>query len=416
MNFFSKTLEKKIKNAPLLPGCYIYKDEAGKILYIGKAIQLRDRVKNYFLLNNDLSVRIEKMVAQIRDVEFVAVDSEAEALVLETNLIHKYHPKYNVDKKDDKNYQWLKFLKNEDFPQPLLVRANLKDNAYYFGPYPNSLPLKRTLKYLRKVFPYRTCNRKITQIKNKLNEQEFIIHSSDPKPCLYYFLGLCPAPCAGKIFKKEYSYNINHVKEYFTNKKENLIYKLKQEMVLLAKEKKFEEAAIMRDKINDFIYIAQRIEIENNINEKEFSVKRNLSKINGLNQLIEVISDNSLNLEPNFKMECYDISNIQGKLAVGSMVVFVDGVPARQLYRKFRIKLKDSPDDFAMMQEVFTRRFSEKNLTGKDKSFSILPNLIIVDGGKGQLSSAYEILHLLNIDIPIISLAKKYEDSSQKKS
>jgi excinuclease ABC subunit C len=431
MKFFSKTLEKIIKDAPMLPGCYLFKDGAGKILYIGKAIQLHDRVKSYFAPRNDLSVRIMKMVEKIRNVEFITVDSEVEALVLETNLIHKYHPKYNVDKKDDKNYQWLKFLKNEDFPRPLLVRAKISDNARYFGPYPSGLPLKRTLKYLRKVFPFRTCNRKIEQLKSarkfgrlqapfyseetgresvQESRQVVPVKSSDPKPCLFYFLGLCPAPCAGKISKKEYSKNISHIKEYFTGKKENLIYKLKEEMAILSKDRKYEEAALMRDKINDFIYIAQKIEVENNLTEEQFVIRRNLSKLGALKDLLTATVGESFTLVPDFKIECYDISNIQGKLAVGSMVVFINGVPAKKMYRKFRIKLKDQPDDYAMLQEVFTRRFSQKNLTGKDASFSILPDLIIVDGGKGQLSSSFKILQNLKILVPIIGLAKKYDD------
>jgi excinuclease ABC subunit C len=349
------------------------------------------------------------MVEKIKDVEFVTVDSEAEALVLETNLIHKYKPKYNSDKKDDKNYQWLKFNKFEDFKRPLLVREKKDDNTKYFGPYPQSLPLTRTLKYLRKVFPYRTCNRKIVEVISRVNKKNEI-KSSDPKPCLYYHLGLCPAPCAGMISKKEYSKNIKHLQQYFSQRKDFVIYKLREEMALLSKDKKFEAAAILRDKVSDLLYISQRIEIENNIDEQKFILKRNLSKINALSELIDIIEDATLIFKENFKIECYDISNIQGKLAVGSMVVFVNGFPAKQLYRKFRIRLKETPDDYAMMQEVFGRRFSKKNLSSKDKSFNSLPDLIIVDGGKGQLSSTYEILKNMELSTPIIGLAKKNED------
>lgn len=409
MKFFSTDLAKKIRSAPLLPGCYIYKDKDGKILYIGKAIEIRSRVKSYFVKNADLLPRIRLMVQKIRDVEFITVDNEAEALVLETNLIHKYRPKYNSDKKDDKNYQWLKFLKSEDFKRPLLVREKKDDKAEYFGPFPESLPLKRTLKYLRKVFPYRTCNRTIKQIKID-SKGEPVIKSSDPKPCLYYDLGLCQAPCAGKISKKKYGNNIKYLKEYFTQKKSYVIYKLKEEMAEVAKEQKYEEAAMLRDKINDLIYISQRIEVENNVDEEKFRQNRNLTKVKALSDLLEIIGDKNIEFKENLKIECYDISNIQGKLAVGSMVVFVNGVPARNLYRKFRIKIKDSPDDFAMMQEVFTRRFSEKNRTSKDLSFKDLPDLVIVDGGKGQLSSAYKILRNLKVTLPIIGLAKRNED------
>jgi excinuclease ABC subunit C len=401
-------LKSKINSAPLLPGCYIYKDREGQILYIGKANELRSRVKSYFLKNADLLPRIKLMVEKIWDVDFVTVDSEVEALVLETNLIHKYRPKYNSDKKDDKNYQWLKFSKFEDFKYPLLAREKKTDNAKYFGPYPQSLPLTRTLKYLRKVFPYRTCNRKIEEIHSKNNST--VVKSSDPKPCLYYHLGLCPAPCAGKISKKEYSKNIKHLQEYFAQRKEYVIYKLREEMALFSKDKNFEAAAIIRDKVSDLLYISQRIEVENNIDEQKFILNRNLSKINALSELIDIVGDEGLEFKENFKIECYDISNIQGKLAVGSMVVFINGVPAKQLYRKFKIKTKDTPDDFAMMQEVFGRRFSQKNLKSKDQSFNSLPDLIIVDGGKGQLSSAYKILRGLELTTSIIGLAKRNED------
>jgi len=408
VEFQTKELKTKIYSAPLLPGCYIYKDKYGNVLYIGKANDLRSRVKSYFLKNADLLPRIRLMVKRIFDVEFLTVDSEAEALVLETNLIHKYRPKYNAEKKDDKNYQWLKFIKNEDFKRPLLVREKKDDDALYFGPYPQSLPLKRTLKYLRKVFPYRTCNRKIEEVKTKDNK--LVIKSSDSKPCLYYHLGLCPAPCAGYISKTAYSKSIKNLQAYFLKRKEYVISKLREEMLVSAKNKNFEEAALLRDKVNDLLYISQRIEIENNIDEKKFVLKRNLSKIAALSQLIDVIGDTTLEFKEDFKIECYDISNIQGKLAVGSMVVFVNGVPSKQNYRKFKIKLKDTPDDFAMLQEVFERRFSSKNLSSRDKSFNLLPDLIIVDGGKGQLSSAYKILRNLQIDITIIGLAKRNED------
>jgi excinuclease ABC subunit C len=242
------------------------------------------------------------------------------------------------------------------------------------------------------------------------NGNNFEIITSSSKPCLYFHLGLCPAPCAGKISKKEYSNNIKHLQQYFSQRKDFVIYKLREEMALLAKDKKYEEAAILRDKVSDLLYISQRIEIENNIDEQKFILKRNLSKINALSELIDIIEDANLVFKENFKIECYDISNIQGKLAVGSMVVFINGVPAKQLYRKFRIRLKETPDDYAMLQEVFDRRFSKKNISSKDKSFNSLPDLIIVDGGKGQLSSAYVALKKLELIIPIIGLAKKNED------
>ncbi len=427
MKFFNPELEAKIKAAPELPGCYIYRSQEGVVIYVGKALVLRERVKQYFDGNHILGMRISNMVNLIRDVEFVIADSETEALILETNLIKKYRPKYNVLKKDDKNYQWLMFPKREDFTKPILTRDTNNKTAEYFGPFNNSLPLKRTLKLLRHIFPYRTCTRKIVQLKNQSPAigAQVAVSSSDPKPCLYYFLGLCPAPCAGFISKEDYGKNIKAIKRFFDNDKVSMIKEMRQEMYELAQKKEFEQAAAMRDRINDLVAISHKIDVAQDTDEHKFRRLKDANKALALSELLDIIEVENLELKRDFKMECYDISNISGTNAVGSMVVFVDGLPAKRLYRKFKIRGKNTPDDFAMLKQVFTRRFGrfaetaqteliespkKANPAKPDASFDTPPDLIIVDGGKGQLSSVFKVLLELRVKIPVIGLAKRFED------
>lgn len=403
MEFSNQELKKQILEAPELPGCYIYRDNKSKVLYIGKALVLRNRVKQYFDGSAEVSQRIANMIEKIHSVEYVIADSETEALILETNLIKKYRPKYNVLKKDDKNYQWLLIDLREDFPKPELVREKKlrHRSAIYYGPYNESMPLKRTLRLLRKIFAYRTCNRKIKQTAKG-------VVSSDSKPCLYYFLGLCNAPCAGFVDKKEYAKNIKALRHFFSNQKDKVIKDLRVDMYDAATKQNFELAAQLRDRMNDLINISQKIDVDYDTDEKRFRMIKQANKAEALSDLLDIIGNENLKLHTDFKIECYDISNIQGKQAVGSMVVFVNGLPAKRLYRKFRIKKLDTPNDFAMMQEVFERRFKKKD--SKDKSFSVLPDLLIVDGGKGQLSSVIKILTALDINVPVAGLAKRDED------
>ncbi|MEI7578787.1 MAG: excinuclease ABC subunit UvrC [bacterium] len=403
MNFSNNELKQKISNAPWQPGCYLYKNSSGKILYVGKAKNLKKRVTSYFSYPERLENKIQQMVIKIADVEFITTDSELEAFLLETNLIKKYKPKYNSQKKDDKSYVWLMINKFEDFPQIKIVREKKNPQAEYLGPYAYTLPLKRILKELRKLFPYRTCNRDIQQLST--NNKQIKFKSSNTKPCLYYYLHLCTAPCAGLINKKSYKFSIKQLKAYFLNQKTKLINDLQAEMHHLSNIKNFEAAALLRDKIEDLKILGEKIKIDLDTDEKKYLQKKSDFYLSSLNALLTKIG---LNYHEKFRIECYDISNIQGNNAVGSMIVFIDGKAAKDQYRKFKIKSKQTPDDFAMLQEVFTRRFSKKNLG--DQRFAVNPDLIIVDGGKGQLSSTIEILEKKHLDFPIIGLAKKHED------
>lgn len=398
----SLTLKNKIEQAPLAPGCYIYRDKDKKVIYVGKALILRERVKQYFAATREMGPRIEKMVGKIKDVEYVITDSELEALVLETNLIKQYKPKYNVLRKDDKNYMYLRLDLKQSFPKFEYLREKPLDKAKYWGPYMNGGPIKKTLKLLREIFPYRTCNRRIV-------EKDGRIISSDPKPCLYYFLGLCQAPCAGFITSSDYKSSIRNIEKYLDNRLAVIIEQLEVKMKNSAQARDFELAAQIRDKIQDLKYISQKVDVDPRTDEHIFRKIKSTQNYLALSQLLDLI-DKDIETKSGFKIECYDISNIQGTNAVGSMVVFIDGMPQKRLYRKFRIKTKSAPDDFAMLQEVLRRRFKKDHTRANDESFNKNPDLIVVDGGKGQISAVDLVLKELDIELPLVGLAKRNED------
>lgn len=402
-----KSLIKKIKSAPIQPGCYIWKDIQNDILYIGKAVNIRNRVNNYYSNYPRLDPKIQNMVDQVGDVEFLTVDSEVEALILETNLIKKYKPKYNRLMKDDKNYSWIEIDWYRNFPSIKIVRDKNDKKAEYYGPYPERFPIYKVLSNLRKIFPY--CDHLPKYINNKnfdLQKLKML------KPCFNYHINLCSGVCAGKVSKTSHRKNIKSIRDFLKGNKLELIERFQEEMNIYVKERKYENAALLRDKINALEYVTQRIRIDKEIDDILLNDIKVSYNENALEDLVERLKIDNLEASSGFKIECYDISNIQGTNAVGSMVVFVDGKSAKNLYRKFKIKTKNTPDDFAMMQEVLTRRFKYLKKEKVDESLSNKPNLIIVDGGKGQLSSAYEILCKMDLDkeIPIVGLAKREEE------
>jgi excinuclease ABC subunit C len=432
----NQQLQDKIRNAPKLPGCYIYKNKKGTIIYIGKAKNILNRVKSYFINYPKLDIRIQNMIDLAYDVEFITVDSEVESIILETNLIKKYKPKYNILMRDDKNYSWIMFEKpkkgTDDFPRIRIVREKLDDGSEYFGPYPSRMPLKNILRRIRKVFPYANCNRRLVQI----SDNPIKVDTNNPTPCLYYHLGLCKAPCASLVNKEEYMRDYNSIKKFFRGEKTNIIKELEKEMFEYSKEMAFEKASVVRDKINDVKYVTANIKIDNQVDDVVISELKEQQRENALKELIDKLKfpEAKLVFHKGFKIECYDISNIQGTSAVSAMTVMVDGELRKDLYRRFRITRKDTPDDFGMLQETLERRLKylsdEKREMGNglnighldsrlsnpvseyDESFSVRPDLIIIDGGKGQLSSTYLILKAFKLhkDIPIVGLAKKEEE------
>ena len=496
------------------------KDQAGKVIYIGKAINLRHRVRSYFHASAQKNPRTSVLVAKIRDIEWIIVKSELEALILEMNLIKEYQPHFNVQLKDDKRYPYIKIHWADPFPRVSVTRKVEKDGSRYYGPYINVWAVNQTMDLLRKIFPYLTCNRTIT--------------GDDQRACLYYDIQLCTAPCIGRISQEDYREMIKELGAFLNGRTDNIIKRLEEEMQQASADLKYERAAQLRDTLDAVQRIVekQRIistkftdsdvialaDLENDaciqvffirggkLTGREYFLVENIDKTADQDLLAEVIKqfydqapnippeillpreieeakiinqwlksqrggkkvelvvprrgekkklvamaaenaasmltalktqENSereraegalsdlqsqLNLSaPPMRIECYDISNTQGTALVGSMVVFLDGRPEKAHYRQFNIRTVQGPDDYASMDEVLRRRFQRLVLSsteeskpgGKvDPSFSALPDLILVDGGKGQLNRAVEVLAEFDLvdTIPIAGLAKKYEE------
>jgi len=501
------SLETTLKNLPDNPGIYQFKDSSGKVLYVGKAKNLNNRVRSYFS-GKSPSARIDLMVSKAVDIEFIITTSEIEALVLENNLIKKLKPRYNVNLKDDKSYPFIK-VTNEEFPGIFPTRKIIKDGGKYYGPYTDVKSMRAALRLITQIFKIRSC---------KLPLTVDTIAQGKYKVCLDYYINKCDAPCVGYQSKEDYNRMVNQVTKLISGKTEELLKEFKTLMNDAAAELNFEKAAEYRDKIEKVQAFSEKQRIVSNdnadrdiiaiaceakdaacsvlniragklIGKKEFhlvnhseddlpavysafikqfytdfidipaelvaeveptesaeiaellqfrtgkKIKITVPKRGDLKSLVEMSRENAalqlkeiqlqkVKKEGNIPytlaalqrdlylrkiprhIECFDISNLQGTDSVASMVVFVDGKPKKSLYRKFTIKTVTGPDDFASMEEVITRRYS-RLLEEKQP----LPDLIMVDGGKGQLSTAVYALRLLGIkNFEIIGLAKRLEE------
>lgn len=462
----NKAFQELIRNAPLVPGCYLYKDKNGKILYVGKAKILRNRVKSYFSNFNRVEEKIRQMILLAEDIEFVLADSEIEALIIESVLIKRHKPKYNSLMVDDKSYAYVKFDKisnshGEFVPMPTITVSRDKEhdkNAEYYGPYPNVGTVKRLLTRLRRLFPY--CTGKIKVAIPAERNKPFT--SKNHKACFHYQINLCNGACAGLATRGDYEANLNSIKKFFKGEKYDLMYEFEARMRKAAKIQDFETAARYRNMLNDIKYVGSNLHIDKDIDEIGIVQAKQVQKQSAISALISYLDFpvDKLKNEPGFRIECYDISNIQGTNAVGAMTVSIDGQATPENYRKFKIRMKNEPNDFAMMQEVLTRRFAQyiksqnvngtqdagagENLTEEidtsapasytdiegftvnlppelikkmkewkpDDSFRRLPSLIVIDGGKGQLSAAYKVLTDFGLEktIPIVGLAKREEE------
>ncbi|MFW5703165.1 MAG: excinuclease ABC subunit UvrC, partial [Candidatus Dojkabacteria bacterium] len=403
---------------PQKPGVYIWKDAAGEVLYVGKAVNIKNRVSSYFANFKNLPTRLKRMVVAAEKIETHTVDTEIEALLLETNLIKKYKPTYNVDLKDDKNYIWVKIHNYMDFPRVEVVREKKNDKAEYFGPYPDTGPVRRMLKWLRRIFKYRVDKK---QVEEKVVDGKKVVVARDPKPDLEYHIGLSSGASAGLQTKEEYRKQITGLKRFLNSEHKILKEELKRKMNKLSKEKKFEQAAQLRDQLRDLEYITRTSIIDESVDEDVLKERKESFAVQGVRDLVEKLEIPGLNIASSegveeFRIECYDVSNIQGTNATSAMVVAIGGKAAPKQYRKFKIKTKNTPDDFAMMKETLSRRLMYLEKEGgkkEDESFSQMPDLIVIDGGKGQLSSVWKIMQgykELGIDIPTIGLAKKHEE------
>ena len=350
------------------------KDNGGQTLYVGKAASLTKRLRSYVKPAQD--PRINRLIERLVSYETYEVQSEIEALILEANLIKKFKPEFNIQLRDDKDYLYIKITKDA-FPKVLPARKRvLSDARVYFGPYPSSTAVRSTLKTLRRVFPYRSCK------------------PSVGKSCLHYHLGLCPGVCVGKISDTNYKKNIRNINLFLQGKKKTVVENLKKEMGKASKDLKYEEAAKIYEKIKYLEYILQpKGDVVRYTQDPEFLKTYRQSELGELKQVL------GLRNIPK-RIEGYDVSNIQGQFATGSMVVFTDGEADKREYRKFKIKKVSGISDTDMMEEILRRRF--KN----DWSH---PDLIIVDGGKGQLSACLNVLRELNLKINCGALAKRLE-------
>jgi excinuclease ABC subunit C len=518
----SEKLQGILATLPTKPGCYIYRDPAGTVIYVGKAINLKNRVRSYFHADSSHDAKTRRLVREIADAEWIVVGSELEALILEMNLIKKHRPKYNVRLKDDKRYPYIKIHWNEPFPKVTVTRQMAEDGSRYFGPYTSAWAVYQTLDVLRRIFPYLTCDREIT--------------GQDKRACLYYDIKLCIAPCIAASTQAQYRQMISDLMDFLSGHSDGVVQRIEVEMQKASEEMRFERAAALRDQLKAIQSIIERQKIVFATDYKDSDVlamarsdgeacvqiffirggkligreyfilegtedtadtevmaqfvkqfyteaanipqqvmlpeeieeakiigqwlrsKRGGEKVEFFvpkdgqpQELVQMAAENAtetlsalraqwqadthkqeqalaelqsaLNLpEPPNRIECYDISNTQGTAIIGAMVVFTQGVSDKKLYRKFNIEsVVGAPDDFASMEEMLTRRFrrwkagqeTESTPGSKpDASFSFLPDLIIIDGGKGQLGRAVKVLENVGLagKVPVVGLAKREEE------
>ena len=496
-DFMQSKIQEQLKLLPTNPGVYLMKNEQAKIIYVGKAINLKNRVKSYFQSSKNHSPKVKSMVEKISDFEYIITANEIEALILECNLIKKYRPKYNISLRDDKTYPYIKVTLNEDYPTVSITRKILKDGAKYFGPYTSAGAVHEVLNLLKKLFQIRSCRQMNTK-----------------RPCLEFHIKRCLAPCTGRVAKSEYREMIKSLCLFLEGRNEVVLKELTSRMKIAAENFQFELAAKLRDQVlaiekisakqniiigssdQDIIGLARKADeaciqiffirsgkmigrdhfllngtedetdsallnafLEQYYNKATFipkeillpaeieneeilsawlSQKKNGKVSFGLPQrgvkkeMVLMANDNAvvvleeqmiknsagleqtvgamkdlgryLRMEKELKrIECFDISHIQGSETVASMVVFSNGAPDKQEYRRYKLKsVEGKPDDFKSMQEVVGRRYRQSD--------GIMPDLIIIDGGKGQLNSALEIIRALgHYQIPVVGLAKQFE-------
>lgn len=494
----TEIVEEKLKLLPDSPGVYIMKNEAGKVIYVGKAVVLKNRVRQYFQSNKGHSPKVRVMVSKIADFETILTGSEMEALILECNLIKKYRPRYNISLKDDKTYPYVKVTLAEKYPRVMITRRIMKDGARYFGPYTQVGAVHESLKLLRRLFPMRTCK-----------------HMDVDRPCLEYHIKRCVAPCTGEVTPEEYKKMVDAVCLFLEGRTEIVEKRLEEQMMDAAENMRFEEAARLRDQLHAVQKVAEKQRIVTGSGDQDaigmsrseigvcvqiFFIRSGkmigrehfllsgseeesnsdvlsaflkqyyhraafipheillpmevseqqvigewLTEKKGSKVYVEVpqrgtkhdivmmaennaakyLSDEAARIKTSneqtegavrelgeylgmkqlpWRMECFDISHIQGSETVASMVVFEGGIPNKSAYRRFKIKSAEGkPDDFLSMREVTTRRYGKKDVED-------MPDLIIIDGGKGQLSSALEIIRGAgHTAVPVIGLAKQFE-------
>lgn len=363
---------------PDTPGVYIYKNAQNEIIYVGKAKNLKKRVSSYFSKTN-LDAKTIKLVRDIKTVDHIQVGSEVEAFLLEAVLIKKHQPFYNIQLLDDKSYPYIK-VATKPYPYITITRKLEKDGSSYFGPYTNTGDVKIILKLLRKLFPYQTTK------------------NHPKRACLYNHLNMCPCIPVNPENLEQYKKDIQKIKHFLNGKQQTLQNVLKKEQQDAVDKEEFEKAADIQKKIESIVLITSEHYSPFEYAQKpDFYFERITKEVQSLVEILHAHDPRVTKLE---RIECYDISNIQGTHATGSMVVLENGDVAKKEYRRFKIKTKSTPDDFFMMNEMLNRRLKNK---------WPLPDLFVIDGGKGQVSAAMSSLKNAGVDIPLIGLAKREE-------
>ncbi len=381
--------QEKVKSFPTTPGVYLMKDNRGRVIYIGKAVNLRSRAGSYFLKQALEDRRTRDLVPEICDIDFIATDSEVDALLLEARLVKDTQPRFNTELKDDKTFPYLQITVREQFPRVEFTRKPRTRGVKLFGPFTNARKLRGAIAVLQKVFRFRTCPLNI-----KEGEEQWRWF----RPCLLASINQCTAPCNLRISKEEYRNDIRRLLMFLSGKKKRLFRELRNEMQQAAKELKFEKAARLRDQILALENLNLRGDLREHAQPKVFYVdpKRGLK---GLQQIFDLPA-------PPRRIEGVDIAHLQGGETVASLVQFIDGLPFRHGYKRFKIRTVEGVDDFASMREVVSRRFRRLEQEGEP-----FPDLFLVDGGKGQLSSVMSAFRDLGITPPfVISLAKREEE------
>ena len=373
---------------PSSPGVYLMKDASGKIIYIGKAKDLKKRVASYF--RSDVEPKVVAIISSLRHIDYILASSEREALLIERQLINSFQPYFNSMWRDDKSYPYLKLTAKEDFPRLVLTRKLVKDGSEYFGAYPHVFQIKKLLKWLQKMFRFRPCSLSFSE-KEPPKEQKV-------KSCLYYHTKRCDAPCLGRISSKDYKEQIKGLSLFLRGKYRQLEKTWQKEMAEASRQMNYEKAADLRDRLTAIQSMDERVTVRE-IGPED--LPRSLDFTAKLEELKIVLG---LSKWP-ITIEGFDISNISGTESVGSMVRFLNGQPDKNNYRKYKIKTVSGINDFSMTKEVVYRRY--RFLREKKE---LLPDLVLIDGGKGQLSAALEAINSLRLKIPVVSLAKKEEE------
>lgn len=370
----NRKLEEKLKTLPHDAGVYFHKAKDGEVIYVGKAAVLKNRVRQYFQTSRPFDPKTEALVAEIHDTDWITVETELDALFLESEMIKRYKPRYNILLRDDKSQLYIRIPLKDQYPAITYTRGPIDDGAEYYGPYYNGWAIIKAMKYLRKVFPYST-------------------HTVLPKRvCLQYHLGLCPGVEQHKVTEQDYKKQLRRLMLYLRGGRKELVQQLEREMKTLAKASEFEKAAVIRNQISDLKQLQRQIIFS----DKEFMDVSKDEALVGLQKLL------GLSDIPK-RIEGYDISHMSGTNNVASMVVATNGVADKAQYRKFKMRIPGN-NDFAHMNETMTRRFS-----GRHSEWA-KPDLILIDGGKGQLSAALDALDILGVNIPVVGLAKQYEE------